>query len=104
MSRVDVIRCANFCRRTSSASFSAVVSGGGGLVKPKSVSGLVAMRNLPPSRFVTLYYDGKNQVSDSLFVRLVVDFGVRFDAGCLSRLISSRRSRIRFSTPSFVGR
>src|SRR6202041_656586 len=29
---------------------------------------------------------------------------VRVDLGCLSCLISSRRSRMRFSTPSFVGR
>src|SRR5258708_34254638 len=40
MSRVEVIRCANFRRRTSSASFCAGVSGRGGLEQPKSVDGV----------------------------------------------------------------
>src|SRR5437016_6155845 len=55
MSRVEVIRCANFCRRTNSASLRAGVSGEGGVEKPKSVSGLVATTNPLTGRFTTAY-------------------------------------------------
>src|ERR1700688_3280321 len=116
MSRVEVIRCANFCRRTSSARFSAGGSGRGGLKKPKSVNGVVdttksSCRSIATAykiagvRFQILFLFGLSfELRFEFASDLTLGFDVRLEAGCLRQLISSNRSRIRFSTPSLVGR
>jgi hypothetical protein len=108
MSSVEVMRCANFCRRTNSASF-----GRWGFRERRTGESEIRERTGSHDKSSCLRdYDLFYKIAESGFrFSFCSAFGVRkplgglsaFARAVLSRLISSIRSRIRFSMPSFVG-